>query len=156
MPHLDLMLARQFVRNTLDEDARLRCEVHLRSCAECRQLVDEVRKIGALLRLGSDEHVPACDVDRLVARIQAFAGGQAARRSRLTLAVGCLASMLAGAAAGVAAAAYWTGVTRPQTTTLDPAAAHAAELATLATDPWIIDGYAFVLTFDQLLAEREP
>ncbi|TWT40399.1 hypothetical protein RAS1_41080 [Phycisphaerae bacterium RAS1] len=156
MAHLDLMQARQFAHGALDDTSRLRCEAHLRECEACRRLVDEVRHIGALLRLDSGAGDVQCDVDRLVGRIQVLAGpGAAGRRRWRTTLTGAAAALVCGVAAGAAGRLWLTSGDAASDPSADPAAAYASELATLAANPWLIDNYMLVRTFDQLLTEKE-
>ena len=84
----------------LPAERRREAEAHVRDCAACRALLEDVAWAEAALRTGPEQSPPADGLQRVLARIEAVQPARERRQHWLRTVAPCAAAVLAG---GVAA-----------------------------------------------------
>jgi hypothetical protein len=161
MSHLDIQLARQVLEKRLAPEVEQAWLRHAEKCEQCRQLLENERSMMALLDLGDAAAAPAAGMEQLLERVDALNATARRRRVLLTLCSASVVLVLVGLQ-------IWQVRNAPAPRRVEtpaelaPAlerrlAAQLDGLRALRTDPWIIDEYDAVETFQLLIAEHtEP
>lgn len=159
MEHLDLELAKGFLRGSLPPAAQQHWAEHVLACARCRTLVESERSLRAVLDLGESDlgGTKSSSLRALLEQVDQLSPTPAAsgRRRRQW------ASRLCGCAVLLAALA-WQTLSASSThehpefeadRRVRQAANHVVSLQALERDPWILSDYETVLVLERLIGE---
>lgn len=160
MSHIDVQLAQQFLRDALPPDRRAAIDAHLADCPACAALIEQEKRLSALLRF--DERTVAAEgaLERALERVSDVLPTGWALRTRpqhvalALLALGALGLILllrsnAGADRALDASAAALGIS-PELQ--QRVVAHLDELTVLQQQPWIIDDFETIQTLSRLVA----
>ncbi|MGE0482405.1 MAG: hypothetical protein AB7Q17_18250 [Phycisphaerae bacterium] len=159
MSHIDATTAQQFLRDALPADRRAAVAAHVADCAACAELIEQERRLSALLRF--DEHTVAAEgaIERAIDRVSDVLPTGWVLRWRpwyAPLALGALGALGfvlllrsgAGADRELDASAAGLGISAELQQRV---VAHLDELSVLQEQPWIIDDYETIETLSRLV-----